>query len=70
MPREKQGYRDTIALLNERFPEHDVLNKTQVAQFLGVSTRTVSRYAAAGKIRFNKASGRITKSELARQVCS
>ena len=68
MSREKQGYRETIALLNERFPDHDALNKTETAAFLGVSTRTVQRYAADGKLRFNHL-GRVSKADLARSVC-
>ena len=26
MPREKDGYRDNLAMLNERFPDHDFLS--------------------------------------------
>lgn len=65
MSREKQGFRDTIASLNEMFPEQGMLTKGDVARFLGVSTKTVSRHG----IRFNAATGRVTKADLARQVC-
>ena len=68
MSREKQGYRDTLALLNERFPNQDALNKTEVAQFLGRSTKTISRYCASGKLKFSPF-GVVTKADLARQVC-
>lgn len=65
MSREKAGYRDTIALLNEMFPEQGMLSKTEAAKFLGVDRKTISRRG----IQFNKATGRITKADLARQVC-
>ncbi len=65
MSREKQGFRDTIASLNEMYPEQGMLTKGEVARFLGVSVKTVNRH----KIQFNAATGRITKADLARQVC-
>ena len=65
MSREKQGYRDTIAQLNEMFPEQGMLNKTEAAKFLGVSRTTIYKSG----IKFNEATGRITKADLARQVC-
>lgn len=63
MPREKDGYRDTIAMLNERFPEKDMLNIGEVMTFTGMSRPTVKKH-----IQFNPA-GKITKADLARQVC-
>ena len=68
MPREKKGYRDTLANLNEMFPSQGVLNKTETAMFLGVSQQTIYRYVRDGKIRFN-GFDRITKADLAMQVC-
>lgn len=65
MSREKQGYRETIAQLNEMFPEQGMLSKTEAAKFLGVDRKTISRRG----IQFNAATGRITKADLARQVC-
>ena len=64
MSREKESYRDTLAALNEMFPEQGMLNQAQVARFLGVTRQT-----AAKKIRFNPATARVTKADLARQVC-
>ena len=64
--REKQGYRDTIAELNEMFPGKGMLSKSEVAKFLGVHRTTVYRM----KIPFNKGTGRITKADLARQICN
>ena len=63
MPREKEGYRDNMALLNERFPDKDMLGPGDVAQFMGVSWDTVRR-----RIRFNAATKRISKADLARQI--
>lgn len=64
MSRGKAGYRDTMAALNEMFPECGMLNQAQVARFLGVTRQT-----AAKRIRFNPATARVTKADLARQVC-
>ena len=64
MSREKQGYRDTLAQLNEMFPNKGMLNKTEAAKFIGVTRETVTR-----KIQFNPATGRVSKADLARQVC-
>lgn len=64
MSREKSGYRDTIALLNARYPDHDMLTAKEVMAFCGISFPTVKK-----RIRFNAATGKITKADLARQVC-
>lgn len=63
MPREKQGYRDTIASLNEMFPDKGMLSRSDVVKFTGRSMSTVQR-----KIEFNSL-GLVTKADLARQVC-
>lgn len=65
MSREKAGYRDTIEELNRLFPEQGMLSRGDVARFLGVSVKTVGRRG----ILFNAATGRISKADLARQVC-
>lgn len=65
MSREKIGYRETIAQLNEMFPEQGMLGKKEVALFMGVDRSTVTRRG----IRFNAATGRVTKADLARQIC-
>lgn len=65
MSREKEGYRDTLAALNEMFPDQGMLNKAEVARFMGVNRTTVNRRG----IRFNAATGRVTKPDLARQIC-
>ena len=65
MSREKVGYRDTIAQLNEMFPDKGMLTKTETAKFIGVSRTTIYKSG----IKFNETTGRITKADLARQVC-
>jgi hypothetical protein len=65
MSREKAGFRDTIQALNEMFPDQGMLGKNDVARFLGVNRSTVNRRG----IRFNDATGRVTKADLARQIC-
>ena len=63
MSREKQGYRDTIAALNEMFPDKGMLTRQDVARFMGRSVETVRR-----RISFNK-DGLLTKADFARQIC-
>lgn len=65
MSREKAGFRDTMAALNEMFPNQGMLGKGEVARFMGVDRTTVTRRG----IRFNTATGRVTKADLARQIC-
>lgn len=64
MGREREGYRDNYAMLNERFPNKDVLDRRDVALLLGVTTRS----RLLSRIRFNKLR-LITKADLARQLC-
>lgn len=64
MSREKDGFRDTIADLNRVFPIQGTLSKADVALYLGVNRSTVLRRG----IRFNEM-GRVTKADLARQIC-
>ena len=65
MAREKAGYRDVIMQLNEMYPGKGMLTRGEVAQFLGVNRSTVYRRG----IQFNAATGRVTKADLARQIC-
>ena len=65
MSKEKQGFRETILALNEMFPDQGCLNRAETAKFLGVSPRTVNRIG----IQFNKVTGRVTKANLAWQIC-
>ena len=63
MSREKDGYRENLRVLNELYPHQEMLNVSEVAAFIGCS-----RQAAARNIRFNPATRRVTKTDLARQI--
>ncbi|MBQ9460245.1 MAG: hypothetical protein IJU66_09990 [Oscillospiraceae bacterium] len=63
MSREKEVFHDNVAALNEMFPDKGMLTKSDVARFMGASLDTVSR-----RIRFNAATKRISKADLARQI--
>ena len=66
MPCEKQGFRDTIMQLNEMFPDKGMLTRSEVAAFIGVDRHALAKM----NIRFNATTKRITKADLARQVCT
>ena len=63
MSREKEGFRETIAQLNEMFPDKGMLNQKEVAQFMGWHRTTVARH-----IKFNTMK-LVTKADFARQIC-
>lgn len=63
MSREKEGFHDNVAALNEMFPDKGMLTKSDVARFMGASLDTVAR-----RIRFNTTTKRISKADLARQI--
>ena len=65
MSREKQGFRATIAQLNEMFPDKGALTRNEVAKFLGVNRSTTYNW----KIQFNPVTKRVTKADFARQIC-
>ena len=65
MGREKEGFRDVMAQLNEAFPDVGALNRGQVAKFMGWDVKTVGRRG----IRFSTTTGKVTKADLARQIC-
>ena len=65
MSREKEGYRDTIAQLNEMFPDKGALNRNDVAKFLGVHRSTTYNW----NLKFHPVTKLVTKSDLARQIC-
>jgi hypothetical protein len=63
--REKQGFREVLAALNEMFPDKGMLKRSDVARFLGRSVRTTYRLG----IKFNDKTGLVAKADLARQIC-
>ena len=54
-----------MAELNAMFPNQGMLGKGEVARFMGISPKTVSRRG----IKFSEKTGRVTKADLARQIC-
>ena len=65
MAREKEGYRENLELLNERFPNVDMLNMVQVMAVIGCTDRrTLMR-----KIPNNWVGKRLSKVYLARYMC-
>ena len=52
MSREKTGFRDTLAALNEMFPDQVALNRTQVAQALGVNRTTDKSASEVRKMKY------------------
>lgn len=65
MAREKEGYRENLELLNNRFPDHDLLSMEEVMQVTGYTDRrTLLKYM--GKNFVNK---RLSKVYLARYMC-
>lgn len=43
MPREKEGFRDALDRLDARFPDTEVIKRTELAEFLGISKSTLIR---------------------------
>jgi hypothetical protein len=65
MAREKDGYRENLELLNERFPDKLMLSIKEAMQVMGYSdARTIKKYL--GKCIVD---GRISKVFLARHMC-
>ena len=65
MPREHPDYRANIELLNQRFPDHDMLTREEVLQVTGYrNMNTMLKYL--GKRFVNK---RLSKATLARYMC-
>lgn len=64
MAREKPGYRDNLEILNNRFPDHDMLTMQEVMQVTGFSINVVKKYL--GDCFVNR---RLSKAALARYMC-
>lgn len=63
MPREKFDYRDLLERLDVAFPGKELLEKKDIAAWLGVDPRTVAR-------RYKFPRGKVTKTQVARAVSS
>lgn len=68
MPRERDGYRDILEQLNERYPDHDMLRIKECGAVLGVSKfeTVVHRLSRAGVPIVDT---RVNKTFLARYMC-
>lgn len=62
MAREYEGYRETIARLNDVYPSREVLTATEIGTFIHKSRSTVYRI-------FNLVDGCTTKEVVARYLC-
>ena len=60
--REKDGYRLNLERIDAAF-DHEMLTASEVARYLGCSDDKVRR-----DLRFNQATRRISKADLARQI--
>lgn len=66
MPREKEGYRENLEILNTRFPDHDMLTMGEVMQVIGCTDRrTLRKYIGVS----NWKNDRLSKVFLARYMC-
>lgn len=65
MPREKPIYRDTLDRLDAAFPGKELLQKKELAAFLGVSLQTVER--RMGEV-YNEKMKRYPKTKVARFI--
>lgn len=63
MAREHPDFRETLARLDQAYPSRETLSHTEIAAWLGVSTRTVRR-------RYSFPQGRVNKVQIARAVTS
>lgn len=63
MPREKEDYRANLEILNNRFPDHDMLSIQEIMQVTGYkSVNSVKR-------NFTLVNRKISKAALARYMC-
>lgn len=69
MPREKEGFRDTLGMLNEAFPDKNVLTLAEAARWAGLDSRTVIRRFGAKFHGKKNETKYICKADLARAVC-
>ena len=69
MAREKEGYRDQLEMIRDAFPDRDLLSPCDVAAFCGCSLSTVHRRFKTANWLGNGRGRRITRAELARNLC-
>lgn len=65
MAREKDGYRENLELLNQRYPDHDLLTMEEVKAVTGFRSKdTVLKHLGAKFV-----NNRLSKVFLARYMC-
>lgn len=64
MPRELEDYRNNMAILNERFPDCDMLGHKDVMAIYGYSLNSVKKHFP-----FDPITRKISKAKLARIMC-
>lgn len=65
MSREKEGFRETLDRLDNRFPGKEIIKRAELSEFLGVSQDTVIRHFSA---EYNKRAGGYPKVRIARAL--
>ena len=65
MAREKEFYRENLEILNNRYPDHDMLSVEEIMQVTGIKSLTTIR-KVFGKVLVNR---RLSKAALARYMC-
>lgn len=65
--KEKEGYRDNLERINEQFPNKEMLTISEVARFIGINRKKISKDWGKGFTQIGK-SKYITKSELAKRM--
>lgn len=64
MGRELQGYRENLEILNNRFPNYDMLSRQEVMDVTNIRSRTT----VCKHFKFNNA-GKLSKRDLAIWMC-
>lgn len=65
MAREKAFYRENLEILNNRYPDHDMLSVEEIMQVTGIKSLTTIR-KVFGKMLVNR---RLSKAALANYMC-
>lgn len=69
MAREREAYRDNVALLNEIFPDKGMLDVDDTAKYLGVGRRAADSFVRNHGVKIGRRYF-ISKGDLARHISS
>ena len=67
MAREKEGFREQLERLDEKFPERETLKYKEICELFGYSESTAKRH---WKPFYNSKCGGVPKRKIARELCS